>query len=520
MKFNKSLLLKWCFPVIILAIVCTLTIGSSPFFVTNPWVDTNAMLTMGKAMLHGLIPYRDIIDQRGPLLYAIFALGASYKETNFSGIFFLQVINVFLTYWLSWRIIADQKKHLLSPQWTSLLGPLALLGTSAFSLSGSPEEFAFTSVLYLLYVINHYQQKITAIPLKTFFFLGLNLSLIFWNKYSLIGAFVVFFIWTAVVFIRQKNYQQLLRVIIASVLGFLSITLLIMLYFAFNHALADLFNIYFVQNFSSYGHTQATALMLFWKLLFLMAQELQMHLVAVTIIILGWLKALYHKQTIILEMTMFLGTIIFVALQHRVPDYYNLIWMPFLAMALLRLTDVELKIDVNQKTALFSLKVLLTTALIFMPFINNKILNQLVVRGANVSFNGNHYQAQTHFAKIMNETTAPKRPTLLVPNDLDEGFFLAANTLPTTRYWQKLNMNYQQLPQMYQDFSYYLDHKQTDFVIISLSVVPNANKTVFKQQIKTALDSHLYEPLMKNYRIKAVDNNSTYGYFVLFQKKN
>lgn len=519
MKLNKSLLLKWCFPVIILAIVCTLTIGSSPLFVTNPWVDTNAMLTMGKAMLHGLVPYRDIIDQRGPLLYALFALGASYKETNFSGVFFLQIINVFLTYWLSWRILVDQKKHLLSPQWTALLGPLALLGTSAFSLSGSPEEFAFTSVLYLLYVVNHYQQKITEIPLKTFFFLGLNLSLIFWNKYSLIGAFVVFFIWTAVVFIRQKDFKKLLKIFIASALGFFSITILIMLYFAFNHALSDMFNIYFMQNFNSYGHTRETSLMLLWRLLFLVVQELQLHLVAVVIIILSWLKALYHKQDVILEMALFLGTIVFVALQHRVPDYYNLIWMPFLAVALLRLTDVDLKIKFDQKITVTSLKLLLTATLILMPFINNKILNQLIIRNAGISYNGNRYQAQTHFAKIMNETTAPKRPTLLVPNDLDEGFYLAANTLPTTRYWQKLNMNYQQLPQMYQNFQYYLNHKQVDFVVISLSVVPDPNRTVFKQQIKAALDSHLYQPLMKNYRIRAIDNNSTYGYFVLFQKK-
>jgi len=193
MKRNSLWLKIPSLPVLILCIVCVLTISSSPLFVTNPWDDSNAMLTMGRSVLHGMVPYQDIIDQRGPFLYAIFTIGAFINQTSFTGVFVLQVINVLIIYHLSYKIVKDLTGIVAVTRWLALFGPFALLATSSFSLSGSPEEFAFTSVLYLLYVVNHNHHNIVIIDLKTFFFLGLNLSLIFWNKYSMVGAFCFFF---------------------------------------------------------------------------------------------------------------------------------------------------------------------------------------------------------------------------------------------------------------------------------------------------------------------------------------
>src|SRR5699024_653382 len=172
-------------------------------------------------MLHLLFPYRDVIDQRGPLLYALFAVGASIKGTSFSGVFFLQLINLSVVYYLARRIAQDLKQNVISPKYAGFMGPLALVGTRAFSMSGAPEEFAFTSVLYLLYVLNHYRQRVGDIPLKTYFWLGLNLSFIFWNKYSLSGSYIVFFLWVAVELLYKKDFKKLFKIIGASLLGFL-----------------------------------------------------------------------------------------------------------------------------------------------------------------------------------------------------------------------------------------------------------------------------------------------------------
>ena len=521
MKFNKYSFKEWWLPVLIILGVCLAVLGTSPLFKTNPWDDTNAMLTMGRSMLHGTVPYRDVIDQRGPILYMIFALGAAIKGNSFFGVFVLQVINIFIIYRLSFEIAKDFKIKIVKPKWAALLGPMALISTNAFMLSGSPEEFAFTSILYLLYIINHYHQRIELIPLKTYFLLGLNLSLIFWNKYSMIGAFVVFFVWVAYVLLRKKEYQVLRQIVIASVLGFLSISIVVLIYFAIHGAVGDLFKTYFVLNLTSYGASPQTGLMKFWNFLFLVAQEIREYLLVVMIIVAGWIKAIFEKKNVSLEVGMFAGSLLFVAMQHWVSSYYNLVWIVFLIVALMRLLQFKIprRFYSNKKTA-YIFNLLIASCLIFLPLANNYTdLSRLVVKGNKLSLNSSQYVAQPQFAKIMHAESKGKQPTLLMINDLDQGFFLSANIFPTTRYWQRLNMNYQQLPQMYLSFKNNMDKKKVDFVIVKLAGTPNKLQIDLNTQVQSAIDPHLYDSLNKNYRINSMAQNNPNESFILYQKK-
>ena len=61
-------------------LVCSL---SSPLYATNDWVDANTYLTIGRAMLHGQVPYRDLADQKGPLLYVLHMLAAIIQPYGF-----------------------------------------------------------------------------------------------------------------------------------------------------------------------------------------------------------------------------------------------------------------------------------------------------------------------------------------------------------------------------------------------------------------------------------------------------
>ena len=519
MQFKKNIGKVPWLPLIILGIVCLMTIGSSPLFQTNTWDDSNAMLTMGRSVIHGLVPYKDVIEQRGPFLYAIFALGATFKETSFLGVFVLQAINVLFIYILAFKIANDFKETVISPKWLALFGPFALLSTSAFSLSGSPEEFAFTSVLYLLYVINHFRQDIANIQLKTFFFLGLNLSFVFWNKYSMIGSFVLFFIWTAGVLIYRKQFVKLLQVVAASLLGFLSVTIIVLVYFFIHDAVKDLIQIYFIQNMTSYGKTDQTKLMQLWQILFLVAKEIQSHYIVAIIILLGWAKAIYKRENIALEVVMLPSALLFVALQHWVINYYNVIWMPFFAVALIRLMAFKLTSQANDRHVKLSIKLIISFLVILMPFVNNQSLNRLVLKRAAQSVDGHQYLAQPQFAYLMRHRMGQKDPKLLLINTIDKGFFLTTRVVPQTKYWHKLNMNYEQLPQMYQSFEQSMRHKKVDFVIIRLKQQPSNNKKIMQQQISNAIDEHLRKSLFENYKVTTTVRNYNDEFYVLMQEK-
>lgn len=149
---------------------------------------------MGRSLLQGTIPMKDILDQRGPIMYFIYAFAAFIKSNNFLGLYVIELINVLIIYALSFKLVKAVNIEVLFPYWVSLAGPVALLTTSAFSQGGSLEEFGFASVLYLLVVLGSSNENVTHIRPRTYYLLGLNMSLLFWLKYTLAGSYVLFFL--------------------------------------------------------------------------------------------------------------------------------------------------------------------------------------------------------------------------------------------------------------------------------------------------------------------------------------
>ena len=53
-------------------IILLFTSKCSPLYPFNDWVDINAFFTVGKSITRGILPYRDIFEQKGPILYFLF----------------------------------------------------------------------------------------------------------------------------------------------------------------------------------------------------------------------------------------------------------------------------------------------------------------------------------------------------------------------------------------------------------------------------------------------------------------
>ena len=81
----KGKLTKPELAILIISATVTITVVSacSPLFPFNPWDDANCFFTLGRGIIHGLVPYRDLYEQKGPLLYFIYALAALISEKSF-----------------------------------------------------------------------------------------------------------------------------------------------------------------------------------------------------------------------------------------------------------------------------------------------------------------------------------------------------------------------------------------------------------------------------------------------------
>lgn len=103
MKKKKFIIYSLIF--LIGAIFITLISKNSFLFKFNDWWDANAFMTVGKGIWEGVVPYRDLFEQKGPYLYLIYAFASLISNKTFIGVYLLEVIAMFINLIFTRKII-------------------------------------------------------------------------------------------------------------------------------------------------------------------------------------------------------------------------------------------------------------------------------------------------------------------------------------------------------------------------------------------------------------------------------
>jgi hypothetical protein len=89
------------------AIVSAILVPSRMLLSRGEPDDSGVFAYIGWAMKHGLMPYRDVWDHKGPLLYYLQFAGMSLRSTSTFGIGLLEVIAFAIAFFLIYRVIAS-----------------------------------------------------------------------------------------------------------------------------------------------------------------------------------------------------------------------------------------------------------------------------------------------------------------------------------------------------------------------------------------------------------------------------
>ena len=237
---------------IFLTAFLTITLASkcSPLYPFNDWVDPNTMFTVGKGMLRGRIPYRDLYEQKGPLLMALHALGAWISFDSFLGIWLLEIGACFCYLFLQFKILA----YRFGRRAAAIIPLLALITyvPPAFVQGDSAEEFALPLLTYAIYlgVKSIHADKLP--DRKDQILLGITSGCILWIKFSMLGFYFGWFLFFVLWAFRRKNSAELIRIIPGIAAGVMIISVPVLLYFFLNHALDIFAECYFINNVRYY----------------------------------------------------------------------------------------------------------------------------------------------------------------------------------------------------------------------------------------------------------------------------
>ena len=232
-------------------LLITLFSACSWLYPLNPWDDANCFTTIAKSMLDGKVLYRDIFDQKGPLLFLIHVASAWAFERPFLGIYFLQILCLFgyLVYSLKTIRLFRQGSVACA---TLLLIALAGVTSDFYYYGDTVEEFSMPILAYSFYLFLRYARNNELPSVTESLFLGLGYAAVFWMKFTVLAMPLGSLLVALVLVCIRRQWRQILPVMGGMILGFFFLTTLILLIFVPQQAVGDVMDGYFGYNLFHY----------------------------------------------------------------------------------------------------------------------------------------------------------------------------------------------------------------------------------------------------------------------------
>lgn len=422
----------------------------------NDWVDANAFFTVGKSMFHGLVPYRDLFEQKGPFLYLIYGFASLISFKTFIGVFILEVLFWALALYFLYKtlhlFISSKSALIILPIFMSIIAT-----TRAFTHGGSAEEFCvpfFFITLY--YFIKHF--KVGPISKKAMFLNGIISGLVLLIKYSLLGFFFAFTLAIFVDFLLKKDIKKAISYPLILLLGMFVPFVAFLIYFAINGAVFDFLHSYFYVNIFSYSEQTMGILDKLSKLFTGFGNALMRNipsfiLLLVALILLWPLKL--SKRAKILLLVSFLLTVLGIYFGLKFYRYYILFILFFSSIGFLTLFALFDKYLVKLNYKIYCPILILISAIsIFNGYYNANYKENMSYQKSDLF--------QYTFADIINKE---EDATVVSMGNVDSGIYTTTGLYPSTYFFERLNISYDTFPDNIDALNTYIKNKETMFIV-------------------------------------------------------
>lgn len=208
-----------------------------------PSRDSGVFLYIGEQIVKGKIPYRDVWDHKGPLLYYLNALGVWLGNGAFEGIWFVEYFWLLATVVIGFKLL--QEAFGVVP---AILSTIIWVINSYYLQMGNnlTEEYNLLFQFAALYLF--WRSLKSQNPTIYYFVIGLTLGAAFLLRPNNIGTHFCLIVYLGLTNLFAKNGGGLIRLMAAISAGFVVIVGLTAVYFAHHHALDDLIDQFFIYN--------------------------------------------------------------------------------------------------------------------------------------------------------------------------------------------------------------------------------------------------------------------------------
>lgn len=478
---NKKIII---FFVAMAILILLFTSKYSILYPFNDWQDSNSFLTVARSMIDGKIVYKDIIEQKGPILYVIYMIGYIFSIWKISGIFLLEVISLSIVFYYAYKIL----KLFINTKYDFLFIPIfgVFICTSySFVHGGSAEEFCLPFLMIsLYYFIYHFVKK--ELTYKQLFINGILSMIVALIKFSLLGFWFGFM---AIIFfdlIFKKQYKKAFISCIVFLSGMFLIGFICIIYFLLNDALNDFVYSYFLINAGSYAKESSNIFIRIVKCFYEGFINLGRNigfLILTPFLIYSIFKIFKKTKTRIAIISIFLLLFMGIYIGLRSYKYYTI---PLLIFYIF----VFIFFNIRYKEKIDKIKVN-KNILIILCVLGIGICSYCFANYRSYILTSQNDYAQFRIANIIKSES--DNPTILNYGSLDYGFYNILNVIPDCKYFHRMNINYDKLPDNYDVQKEYIVNKKVEYVIVGI-----------RKDNKKVLDD--FDFILNNYEIIYEDN--------------
>ena len=469
-------------PFAIFVLVSMILLPTSLIYQVSPIGDINTMLAMGNGLTHGIIPFIDIFEQRGPYMYVLHMV-ASLPGKSLHWVYLLEIINFYIIY----RILHQIVRLKYQGRYENLIAiaPLIFYMISPSIWYGaSPEEFTIIPVIYTVFIFLKYIMVTQEIPKKNLFLLGLGLSYILFLKYSIIGATVGLFIGYGLWLLWQRKFADFIKTVSISVAGFITGALPVVLLYASQGKLFQFFHQYFIENAGASSRKLLNILQqMGMALIFDYGFVFVIILLSLPFII-AFIKELKqkNKHIIIIGVSIFVfENLTMIAIMRHLPTYITPVIITILAIIAYTTPEVikswqkyNMITKMSWVGGIFG-PIVVMIALI--PIQNNIFLH---TDTAFWTTNANKLATDGAFAQgqIIKKNNGGN---IMVYSNVARAVYEGANSYPTLKYFDQTTISYHSQPKSGDSQIAYMKNKQVDWVQVTSPVLMNAKSLTSKE---------------------------------------
>lgn len=306
----------------ILSFLLVAQLDLSPFRDYTSQIDSSVYLYIGKSMHNGMIPYKDLFDHKGIILYFIQYIGYVIGFGHQIGVWILEFVNLFITaiiFYFTSKLFTSSRIVC----YLSIFIVINLVTLGYFQINGGnlAEEYALPCIAFSLYI---YIKFFVTNSFKKWqiIILGCSFTIVIFLKLNLVIIWGTLLLAVSIYLLKHKRILDIFQCMLLFILGCIIILIPIFMYLKTTGALKDMIDYYFIFN-SSYAGAHSRKGIIFFFFDSIPYMGISSFFIVYSIVLN------YRKKCLWLNLVAFFTAFLSIAIVGRFSFFYGIILIPF-----------------------------------------------------------------------------------------------------------------------------------------------------------------------------------------------